>query len=36
MKMDNKMAGIEALSKNDMKGLKKEFEDIGFKVTIGG
>lgn len=36
IKMDNKMNGIKALSKKDMEGLKKEFEEIGFKVSIGG
>lgn len=36
IKMDNKMNGVKALSKQDMEGLKKEFEDIGFEVNIGG
>jgi len=36
IKISNKMNGIKALLKKDMEVLKKEFEDIGFKVTIGG
>ncbi|RLD65590.1 MAG: glycyl-radical enzyme activating protein [Bacteroidetes bacterium] len=36
IKMDNKMNGVKALSKKDMEGVKKRFEDIGFKVNIGG
>jgi len=35
-KMNNKMNGVKALSKKDLAGLKKEFEDIGFKLRIGG
>jgi len=32
----NKMIGVEALSKEGMESLKKEFEKIGFTVGIGG
>ncbi len=34
--MYNKMNGVKGLSKQDLTGLKKEFEEIGFKVSIGG
>jgi len=36
IEIDNKMDGVKALSKKDMEGLKKKFEDFGFKVNIGG
>ena len=32
----NKMKDTKALSDNDMRKLKEEFESIGFKVSIGG
>ncbi|MEN8122123.1 MAG: glycyl-radical enzyme activating protein [Bacteroidota bacterium] len=35
IKMNNKMNGVKALSKKDMAVLKKEFEEIGFNVSIG-
>ncbi len=36
IKMDNKMEGVKPLQKSDVYGLKREFENEGFKVTIGG
>jgi pyruvate formate lyase activating enzyme len=36
IKMDNKMNGIKPLQKHDVYWLKHEFEEEGFKVTIGG
>ena len=36
IKMDNKMAGIKPLQKQDVYGLKREFENEGFTVSIGG
>jgi pyruvate formate lyase activating enzyme len=34
--MNNKMEGINSLQKSDVYWLKREFEEEGFKVTIGG
>lgn len=36
IKMANKMKGIKPLQKNDVNYIKQEFEDDGFKVSIGG
>jgi len=35
IKMSNKMKAVKAIPKQDLTALKKEFEDIGFKVSIG-
>ncbi|MCF6242193.1 MAG: glycyl-radical enzyme activating protein [Bacteroidales bacterium] len=36
IKMDNKMKEVKPLQKSDVQWLKREFENAGFKVSIGG